>query len=150
MTAAPEIRLEPGRARRTSLRTYAIRFALGGAVTAAAGLVADSFGPVVGGLFLAFPAIAPASITLIERHDGARAAGAGALGAAIGGLGLLAFGAVVWLLAGRLPAWLVLLLATLAWLAASVGLWAAFYRLRSALKRAPRTARRRPQSRPEA
>lgn len=145
MTAGRAVRVEPGRARETSFRAYAVRFALGGAITAAAGLVDHGFGPVVGGLFLAFPAIAPAAVTLIERHDGVRAAGASALGSAMGGLGLLAFGAVVWLLAERLPAWLVLLLATLAWLAASVGLWAAFYRLRYVLKRAPRSAPSRPQ-----
>ena len=150
MTAGRQVRVEPGRARETSFRAYAVRFALGGAITAAAGLVAHVFGPAVGGLFLAFPAIVPAAVTLIDRHDGARAAGASALGAALGGMGLLAFGAVVWLLAERLPAWLVLLLATLVWLAASVGLWTAFYRLRYALKRAARTAPDRPRTRPRA
>jgi len=37
-------------------------------MTVIAGLIAFRFGPVVGGLFLAFPAIFPASATLIERH----------------------------------------------------------------------------------
>ena len=150
MTAQFGVKVEPGRAGRHSLKTYAVRFLLGGAITAAAGLTAEQLGPVVGGLFLAFPAIAPAAITLIEKEDGPRAAGASALGSAFGGLGLLAFAAVVWQLAERLPAWLVLLLATLVWLAASVGLWAAFNRLRYALKRAPRSAPGRPQSRPRA
>ena len=140
MTAGREVRVELNRGRETSFQPYAVRFALGGAITATAGLVAHVFGPVVGGPFLAFPAIVPAAVTLIERHDGARAAGASALGAALGGMSLLAFGAVVWLLAERLPAWLVLLLATLVWLATSIGLWAAFNRLRYALKRAPRSA----------
>jgi hypothetical protein len=35
----------------------------------AAGLVADIFGPATGGLFLAFPAIFCASVTLIERQS---------------------------------------------------------------------------------
>ena len=47
---------------------YAIRFVLGGAMTVIAGLIADHYGPVVGGLFLAFPAIFPASATLVEKH----------------------------------------------------------------------------------
>ena len=145
MTAGFNVQVEPRQATETSLRAYAIRFVLGGAITALAGLVAHAFGPVVGGLFLAFPAIAPASITLIEKHNGARAAGASALGAAFGGLGLLAFGAVVWALAPRLPAWLVLLLATVIWLVISMGLWTGFRSLRFALKPAPRTARRTPQ-----
>ena len=37
-------------------------------MTVAAGLIAARFGPVIGGLFLAFPAIFPASATLIEKH----------------------------------------------------------------------------------
>jgi Protein of unknown function (DUF3147) len=47
---------------------YLVRFALGGAMTVIAGLIAARFGPIVGGLFLAFPAIFPASATLIEKH----------------------------------------------------------------------------------
>jgi hypothetical protein len=35
---------------------YAIRFVLGGAVTMLAGWIATEWGPVIGGLFLAFPA----------------------------------------------------------------------------------------------
>ncbi len=49
----------------TKPREYAIRFLFGGLVTAATGVVAKKFGPVVAGLFLAFPAIFPASATLI-------------------------------------------------------------------------------------
>jgi hypothetical protein len=48
-----------------------VRFALGGLATVTAGVVADIWGPTVGGLFLAFPAIFCAS-TLIEKHERAR------------------------------------------------------------------------------
>jgi len=47
---------------------YATRFVFGGVVTMLAGLIADKFGPEIGGLFLAFPAIFPASASLIEKH----------------------------------------------------------------------------------
>ena len=47
---------------------FAIRFALGGAMTVIAGAIASRFGPAIGGLFLAFPAIFPASVTLVEKH----------------------------------------------------------------------------------
>ena len=56
--------------RETRWYEYLIRFALGGAMTVIAGLITDHFGPIVGGLFLAFPAIFPASATLIEKHEG--------------------------------------------------------------------------------
>ena len=55
-------------ARETSWHEYLVRFALGGAMTVVAGLIAAGFGPVLGGLFLAFPAIFPASVTLVEKH----------------------------------------------------------------------------------
>jgi hypothetical protein len=41
----------------------ALRQTLGGAMTVIAGLIAARSGPVIGGLFLAFPAIFPASAT---------------------------------------------------------------------------------------
>jgi hypothetical protein len=99
------VRLNPSALRQTSWYEYLIRFAIGGAMTVVAGLIASRFGPVVGGLFLAFPAIFPASATLIERHtrerkekaglSGARrgkeAAALDAAGATLGSFGLAGF-----------------------------------------------------------
>ena len=115
---------------------YVIRFALGGAMTVIAGLIASRFGPVVGGLFLAFPAIFPASATLIEKHErerkekaglsgarrGKEAAALDAAGAALGSVGLAAFAVVIWLLTERSPS-LALVLATAAWLTVAVPSW---------------------------
>jgi hypothetical protein len=75
------------------------------------------------GLFLAFPAILPASLTLVKKHEGEEAAGDHAAGAVAGSIGLLAFSALVWALAAHLAAWGLLLLATIAWLAVSVIVW---------------------------
>ena len=105
-------------------------------MTVIAGLIAARFGPVVGGLFLAFPAIFPASATLIEKHvrerkekaglagarRGKEAAALDAVGAMLGSFGLAAFAAVIWLLIGRSPS-LALLLATAAWLAVALLAW---------------------------
>ena len=55
--------------RQTKWYEYAVRFLFGGAITAVTGLIAKHYGPVFGGLFLAFPAIFPASATLIEAHE---------------------------------------------------------------------------------
>jgi hypothetical protein len=52
--------------RKTKWNDYAVRFVLGGSITVIAGLIARKFGLGVGGLFLAFPAIFPASATLAE------------------------------------------------------------------------------------
>ena len=128
---------------------YAIRFFFGGLVTVAAGLLAKKFGPTVGGLFLAFPAIFPASATLIEKHErerkeerglagkrrGREAAAVDAAGAALGSIGLLVFASVAWRLLPRYAAWMVLLLGTLAWAAVSVLLWMARHRISHPLSR---------------
>jgi hypothetical protein len=47
---------------------YALRFFFGGAITVITGVLANRYGPVFGGLFLAFPAVFPGSATLIEKH----------------------------------------------------------------------------------
>ena len=45
----------------TKWSEYVTRFIFGGLVTLLAGVIADHYGPNIGGLFLAFPAIFPAS-----------------------------------------------------------------------------------------
>lgn len=116
---------------------YLIRFIFGGSITAATGLVAKRFGPAIGGLFLAFPAIFPATATLIEKHEKQKkerrgnrgverarsAAGIDAAGAAIGSLGLAAFAVIIWRWLPNSSTGLVLSLATLAWLFVSVSVW---------------------------
>jgi hypothetical protein len=122
--------------RETRWYEYLIRFALGGAMTVIAGLITDHFGPIVGGLFLAFPAIFPASATLIEKHErerkekiglagarrGREAAALDAAGATLGSLGLAVFALIIWLLIELIP-FLALVLATVAWLAVAVLAW---------------------------
>jgi hypothetical protein len=115
----------------------AIRFGMGGMITVATGLIAKKYGPLIGGLFLAFPAILPASVTLIEKHErqkkerigmhGAlrarQAAAIDAAGAAIGSFGLLGFGLVI---ARCLPGhetWFVMAISAMSWMVVSVLLW---------------------------
>lgn len=122
--------------RETRWYEYLIRFALGGTMTVIAGLIADHFGPIVGGLFLAFPAIFPASATLIEKHErerkekiglpgarrGREAAALDAAGATLGSFGLAVFALIIWLLIERGTA-LALVSATVAWLAVVILAW---------------------------
>ena len=90
-----------------------IRFVIGGSITLAAGFIAKIWGPVIGGLFLAFPAIFPAQATLIARHEeekkalrgmssgkrGRKAAALDGVGTALGSIGLVVFAALTrWLL----------------------------------------------------
>jgi len=121
----------------TAWHEYAIRFLFGGVITAIAGIIARQFGPGIGGLFLAFPAIFPASVTLVEKHEkekkekagfpagsrGRKAAAVEAAGTVLGTIGLMAFALSVWRLLPSHPAWLVLAVSTLAWLVLSALLW---------------------------
>lgn len=118
-----KIEVEPAQIRRTKWPAYAVRFAFGGLITSFAGFIGKEYGPVVGGLFLGFPAILPASLTLVKKHDGEDAAGDDALGAVAGSGGLVAFAVVIWTLSDRLAAVFVLLIAAALWLAISVSLW---------------------------
>ena len=116
---------------------WIIRFVFGGAVCVIAGLIAQRFGPVIGGLFLAFPAIFPAGASLVEAHEKQHKARAGydgtnrgriiaaidALGAAMGCVGLAGFALVFWIWLPRTSLLVVFTLATLVWLTLSVGIW---------------------------
>ena len=104
-----------------------VRFAFGGLITAAAHLVAEAFGPGVAGLFLAFPAILPASLTLIYQHEGPRGAAEDALGALPGSVALGLFAVCVWQgFAHNYHAALVVLAAALLWAGSAALLWWAF------------------------
>jgi hypothetical protein len=130
------VRFNPSALRGTRWYEYLVRFGVGGAMTVIAGLIASRFGPIVGGLFLAFPAIFPASATLIEKHvrerkekaglpgtrRGKEAAALDAVGAVLGSFGLAPFGLVIWLIVMSSPAW-ALVLAPASWLGVAMLAW---------------------------
>jgi hypothetical protein len=125
------LKLQTSSLRETTPMEYARRFLFGGLVTVIASLIAEKYGPVIGGLFLAFPGIFPAGVSLVEKHKTARESDAGkigvaaaraeasveAAGASAGTWGLAAFAFVVWrestahtlpeTLGGAAVAWLV-------------------------------------------
>ena len=123
--------------KRTKWYEYVLRFFFGGAITAIAGMIAKKFGPEIGGLFLAFPAIFPASATLVEKHEKQKkrraglegskraraAAGVDAAGTAMGCLGLISFAVVVWKVLPSHSLWATLLAATVTWLVVCVSTW---------------------------
>jgi Protein of unknown function (DUF3147) len=122
---------------KTKWYEYLVRFAFGGAITVIAGILAEHFGPVFGGLFLAFPAIFPASATLVAKHEtekkqkagiatssrGRQAAALDAAGAALGSIGLAGFALIVWKLLPRYNSAVVFLGATAVWLALAILSW---------------------------
>jgi hypothetical protein len=121
----------------TTWSEYALRFLFGGVVTVAAGIIAKQFGPSIGGLFLAFPAIFPASATMIQKQQedkkkrlglrgaqrAARAVSADAAGAAMGSIALGAFALIVWRVLPAHSPYLTLSAAMLGWAAVALLCW---------------------------
>ena len=116
-------RASPGKLRRVAAWEYLLRFAAGGAITAITGLIAKHWGPAVGGLFLAFPAILPASLTLVKQHDGRRLALDDARGSRVGTIALAGFAACATLTAPRWPPVVFLPVATAIWLGVAIAAW---------------------------
>ena len=129
--------IDPGALREAHWYQFAVRFVLGGTVTVCTGLAAQHWGPLVGGLFLSFPAIFPASATLLEqqqterkrhrgihcRRRGRKAAALDAAGAVLGGFALLVFGTAAWLALPAFAAVWALSIAGASWLVVAVSLW---------------------------
>jgi hypothetical protein len=129
------IRLDLSSLSESKPHEYLLRFLFGGICTATAGLIANRYGPAIGGLFLAFPAIFPAAASLIQEHEkrrkaeigkdgserGKDAAALDAFGAALGCLGLIGFAMSLWKLAVLVPAVCVLSIAFASWLLISLG-----------------------------
>jgi hypothetical protein len=100
--------------------------------------VAKRYGPSVGGLFLAFPAIFPSGASLIESHEKKRkakmgldgtlrgrvAASVDAAGAALGCIALAVFALILWKGLPTYNAYAVISGATLAWTCIATILWA--------------------------
>jgi len=131
------VKIDPQGAKQTKARAYIVRFVFGGAITAIAGMIGDRWGPAIAGLFLAFPAIFPASLTMLESHErerkarkrlrgharGITAAADYAMGTAVGSFGLMAFAAMCWGCLEHLPAALTMAGGVLLWSGVSGLLW---------------------------
>ncbi len=112
----------------TRAREYLVRFLVGGLLTAATGLVSHAWGPGVGGLFLGFPAVLPASLTLVKEHEGRAKAVDDARGARLGSVALAVFALLVFAEIRAVPVAIVLATATAGWLAVGGGLWCMVHR----------------------
>jgi hypothetical protein len=131
------IRLDLSVLKQTKWYEYALRFLFGGSITVATGLIAKRLGAAFGGLFLAFPAIFPASATLIEKHEtdkklragisktvrGRQAAALDARGASLGSVGLASFAFTVGMLVMDWNAVWALLTGLAVWVVVSVLIW---------------------------
>jgi len=122
-SSEPLFELDLGELRQVRPRDLAVRFAFGAVISVVAGVVGQAAGSRAGGALLAFPAILPATLTLIEKEDGTAAAVADVRGSVLGALALVAFALVAFVSLGRLPPPASLAAALGAWIVVALGLY---------------------------
>ena len=96
-----------------------LRFVFGAAISLVAGMISLAWGPRAAGMFLAFPAILPASLTLIEDKHSTERASADIKGGVIGGVAMFVFAAVALLMVNEAGA-VAMGLALVAWLVTAI------------------------------
>lgn len=106
-------------------REMAVRFGFGAIISAIAGLITIGFGARAAGLLLAFPAILPATLTLIEKDESRKKAEDDDVGAVLGALSLIVFAFLAHLGLSHYGAPLALLAAGFAWLVVAIALYLA-------------------------
>jgi hypothetical protein len=116
-------RFEPAEIAEHRPMEYAARFLFGAGISLAAALIGMKFGPVIGGIFLGFPAILPASLTLIEKKDGRTEAAIDSEGAILGAIAMVLYAVTVVVTAATLGVVAPLILALLVWLVVAVVLY---------------------------
>jgi hypothetical protein len=116
-------RVSPEKVKTHRFGDYAVRFLFGAAIALIAGLIGMALGPKVGGAFLAFPAILPASLTLIQKKEGKDEAAIDSAGAVLGAIAMIVFAVLVAITVsawGPVPS---VLVALAVWLVVAVGLY---------------------------
>ncbi|GHO82810.1 DUF3147 family protein [Dictyobacter formicarum] len=120
--------LDLSQLKQIKIKDYILRFFFGGAISVIAALIALLTNGRIGGIFMAFPAILLASLTIINREDGKHKAEEDAKGAIIGALAFVITAIVLSLTLQVLPGMLALFLALVIWLLCAFGLYALSYR----------------------
>jgi hypothetical protein len=116
---------DPAKLKKVGVGELVVRFAFGAAISLVAGFVGLAAGARAGGMFLAFPAILPAALTMIERKEGRRQALEDERGSVYGALGLIVFAVVCEALIVGLAAVVTLAVALAAWAVSAVACYLA-------------------------
>ena len=132
--------IELRKLRKIRARELAVRFAFGAAASLLAGSITLVVGPRPGGVFLAFPAILVASLTLIEKKEGTSASGDHIKGTVLGAVGLAAFAIAFEAALPRTALGFALALACGAWLVTSIALYLVTELTRRFARRTPVTS----------
>lgn len=113
----------PEKVKSHRLSDYALRFGFGCAIALVSGLIGMWFGPKVGGVLLGFPAILPASLTLVQKKEGKDSASVDSIGATLGAIAMIVFALFVAVTAESIGAVPSILIALIVWLTVAVALY---------------------------
>lgn len=113
--------VDVGALREIPLPALVVRFAFGATISVVAGLIGVLAGKAAGGVMLAAPAVLPATLTIIERHEGRGPAVTEVEGAVPGAIALIGFAGVAAASAARIPLGAALLAALATWVAVAIG-----------------------------
>jgi hypothetical protein len=138
---SPIAGFDPGKLRAVAVPELAVRFAFGAAVSIVAGVAGLSLTPKFGGMFLAFPAILPATLTLLEKKHGTEDAVHDVRGAVLGSAGLVAFASLAALTFTRWAPASVLAAAAAGWVTVSLATYLTVVAFKGGL-RSPRARAR--------
>jgi hypothetical protein len=119
-------RFQPGRIKEARFRDFAIRFAFGGTISVVAALIGAVSNESIGGIFIAFPAIILASLTLIDKEEDREHASYDAVGAALGAIGFIACAFFISYTLEQVPVAASLGIGLLIWLVVSLALYALY------------------------
>lgn len=113
--------VDVGALREIPLPALVVRFAFGATISVVAGLIGVLAGKAAGGVMLAAPAVLPATLTIIERHEGRGPAVTEVEGAVPGAVALIGFAGVAAASTARIPLGAALLAALATWVAVAIG-----------------------------
>jgi hypothetical protein len=121
--------LDVSQLKHLKLKDYILRFLFGGAISVLAAFITQVLNVRIGGVFMAFPAILLASLTMISREDGKYNAEEDARGGIVGAVAFVVTAIVLILTLRALSVPVVLFMALIVWLICAFGLYALSYTL---------------------
>ena len=101
----------------------AVRFAFGTVIAVVAGVLGMLVGQKFGGMFLAFPAILPATLTLIEKKEDTTKAYLDMSGGVTGAIAMAGFAVTAWSLLGHVAAVVAILAGLVVWVVLALALY---------------------------
>jgi hypothetical protein len=104
-------------------KDYVVRFMFGAGISLVAGLIGMLLAPKLGGVWLGFPAILPASLTMIQKREGKEQAAIDSEGAVLGAAAFVVYAIVLAMFTAQWGVLVTLIVALVVWTVVAVALY---------------------------